>query len=59
MIKISPETRAKLRCVVSFAVIGSSLTGVTVGRMDFAYDARDVVGLVFAAISALWLFCRR
>ncbi|APD13625.1 hypothetical protein RO07_25610 [Pandoraea pulmonicola] len=59
MIKFTPETRMKLQSIGGFAVLGAAVTGVVVGKTDLPYDPRDVGAIVFAAVSALWLFRRR
>ena len=59
MINISPQTRAKLRGVASYTVIGISVTGVTIGNMDLPFDPRYIGAAVGASVSAIWLFCRR
>jgi hypothetical protein len=59
MIKLTEETRKKLRHVANFALIGSTMTGVAFGRTNLPYDPRDIVGIIAAALAALWLFCRR
>ncbi|VVE39600.1 hypothetical protein PIN31009_04049 [Pandoraea iniqua] len=62
MIKISPQTREKLRGVASYTVIGISVTGVTIGNMElpfFPFDPRYIGAAIGASVSAIWLFCRR
>ncbi|VVE12128.1 hypothetical protein PAQ31011_02704 [Pandoraea aquatica] len=59
MIRLPSETRKKLRHVTNFALIGATLTGVVIGRTNLPYDPRDIVGLVTAALAAIWIFRRR
>lgn len=59
MIRLTSETRKKLRHIANFALIGATLTGVVVGRTDLPYDPRDIVGLTTAALAAIWIFRRR
>lgn len=59
MLSLKPETRQKLRHVANFALIGSTMTGVVIGRTDLPYDPRDVAGVIVATITAIWLFSRR
>lgn len=59
MIRLPSETRKKLKHIANFALIGATLTGVAVGRTELPYDPRDIVGLMTAALAAIWIFCRR
>ncbi|WP_353192295.1 hypothetical protein [Pandoraea pnomenusa] len=56
MIKISSETRLKLKAIAGYAVLGSFLAGLTYSRGDLPYDPRDIGAIIGAALSALWLF---